>query len=111
MEKCKNIDIWYTPSETLEVQGSYEKVQKICSRDGYTVKESRNGYWVLIKKSKVFIATNKNSNPKNIKGEVLEYYKRSRISKSLVEKFAQDIKKEKVGIYIDEKSDYYIKKL
>lgn len=111
MKECKNINVWYTPSETVELQGTYEKIQKVCKQKGYSVKESRNGYWVLIKKAKVFITTDKDSNPKNIKGEILEYYGKTKISKSLVEKFIQHIEKSKVGVYIDDNCYYYIKKL
>lgn len=109
MKKCKEINLRYVRSDKMEVQGSLERIKKICKREGYEIKESRNGYWVLIKRAKVFITTERDVTPQNIKGDILDHYGKQRISESLVKKFMQDINKEKVCVYLDDRGFYVLK--
>ena len=44
----------YIKSSSIEHQGNRQSIQSYLN-DGYKVKESRNGYWVLYKNAQAFI--------------------------------------------------------
>ncbi len=108
--KCENIFIEYEPSDTIEKQGKRGDIQKYLKK-GYYIKEERNGYWVLVKSSKVIINISNSSGnwTFDIKQDILDFYEKKKISEKLVEKFKQDIKDDKVSIYMDEKGNYDIR--
>ncbi|MBW7474300.1 hypothetical protein K0T92_06055 [Paenibacillus oenotherae] len=111
MEKCSVIYVKYEPSDTIEKQGKRSSIEKYL-KQGYYIKESRNGYWVLVKPVQVNIKISNSSGARtfNVKQDILDHYKKNRISEKLTEKFEEDMQKEKIGIYMDEEGDYEIRK-
>lgn len=99
-ELCLVQKISFLPSQTIERQGTYTTICKYLKK-GYLIQENRNGYWVLIQKSRVLI-TLKNSNgieTLNFKRDILEYYGKKKLTEKQVLKFAQDLEAAKVAIY------------
>ncbi|MDF2502335.1 MAG: hypothetical protein K0Q77_3049 [Anaerosporomusa subterranea] len=111
-EFCAVKTIEYERSNTIEAQGTRQAIGRYL-KEGYLVKEERNGYWILIKKSKVIVTVESSTGTRsvNMKGDILDYYDKKKISEKQVEKFAQDIKKEKVAVCCDANGDCFIKKV
>lgn len=111
MEKCSVNYVKYEPSDTIEIQGKRSSIEKYL-KQGYYIKESRNGYWVLVKPVQVNIKVKNSSGAKifNVKQDILDLYKKDRISEKLTDKFEEDIQKEKIGVYMDADGDYEIRK-
>lgn len=110
IEKATILSIMYAPSDSVEIQGKRRDIQKYIN-SGYYIKEQRNGYWVLVKSAQLNVAV-KNSfltRMFNMKADVCEYYRRTRISKSLIDRFKQDIEEEKVILYMDSEGNYSLK--
>ncbi|MNW32999.1 hypothetical protein D3C74_99530 [compost metagenome] len=111
MEKCSVIYVKYEPSDTIEKQGKMSSNEKYL-KQGYYIKESRNGYWVLVKPVQVNIKISNSSGARtfNIKQDILDLYKKDRISGKLTDRFEEDILMEKISIYMDAEGDYEIRK-
>lgn len=107
MEKAIVLSIQYQPSDSIERQGKRSSIERYL-KDGYHVKEYRNGYWVLVNPAKLYITLRNSygSNTFNIKEEVCNYYSKSRISNSLADRFEMDIKNEKIVMYMDSEGNY-----
>ena len=101
MQEVKFVTASYEASSSLEIQGNRSKVEKYLD-NGYYIRESRNGYWLLVKPAKVYVTLKKdNKNLKiNIKYEICDYYGKSRISKKLYLKFLEDANKENIKFYL-----------
>jgi len=72
MTKVKIQSVQYEKSDTIEMQGTSADTKRYI-RNGYFVKEERNGYWVLNKPSRVLAEILINNKPvlQNIKNEIL----------------------------------------
>lgn len=110
MEKAMVLSIQYQPSDSIERQGKRSDIERYI-KDGYYVKENRNGYWVLVKSAKLYVTLSNSYGSKvfNMKEDVCSYYGKTRISNSLVDRFEMDIKNEKIVIYMDSKGNYSIR--
>lgn len=110
MEKAMVLSIQYQPSDSIERQGKRSDIERYI-KDGYYVKENRNGYWVLVKSAKLYVALSNSYGSKvfNMKDDVCIYYGKTRISNSLADRFEMDIKNEKIVIYMDSKGNYSIR--
>lgn len=108
MEKVTNVVVEYEPSDTIEVQGKRDKIEKYLKR-GYSVKEERNGYWVLIKNAKVWVTLTNSHCTKtfSMKTDILYYYGKQKISTNLVEKFQKDVNDGKITFTMDKKGTSY----
>lgn len=108
MEKVTNVVVEYEPSDTIEVQGKRDKIEKYLKR-GYSVKEERNGYWVLIKKAKVWVTlTNSHCTETfNMKADILDYYGKQKISTNLVAKFQKDVNDGIITFAMDKEGTSY----
>ena len=108
MEKTTNIFVEYIASDSITMQGKRDKVEPYLKK-GYYVKEERNGYWVLLKSAKVLVTlTNSYGTVTfDMKKDILDYYRRKRISMPLLETFQHDIKDGKIIIKMDENCQYY----
>jgi hypothetical protein len=111
-EICAVKAIEYRRSATIETQGTRDAIERYL-KEGYHVKEKRNGYWVLIKKAKVIVTVESSTGTRSVsmKRDILDYYDKKRITEKQVEKFRQDIKKEKVAVCYDANGDCFIKKM
>lgn len=111
-EICAVKAIEYQASDTIETQGKQSTIKRYLEA-GYHVKEERNGYWVLIKKARVIVTLQSSAGTQviNLRRDILDYYGKKRITPKQVEKFVQDIKKEKVAVCCDVNGDYLIKKV
>lgn len=109
-EYCEVKNIEYETSDTIEKQGKRADITKYLKK-GYYVKEERNGYWVLVRPSRVVVTLKSSIGIQgiNMKQEILDYYMKQRISEKQVEKFAKDIDNKKIVICLDESGDYLIK--
>ncbi len=108
MEKVTNVAIAYEPSDTIEVQGKREKIEKYLKK-GYSVKEERNGYWVLIKKVKVWVTLSNTycTRTFNMKTDILDYYGKQKISTNLVGKFQKAVNDGKITFTMDKDGTTY----
>jgi hypothetical protein len=111
MEKGTVLSIIYEPSDTIEMQGKRSDIERY-RKQGYRIKEERNGYWVLVKPAQVNITVSNSSGTRTfkMKQDILDFYRRDKISERLIEKFGEDIKKEKINIYMDAEGNYDIRK-
>lgn len=108
METAKFVSSYYEKSDTIEMQGSRDEIEKYL-KQGYYVKIERNGYRVLVKKARVMVTleNSKCTNSFNMKNEILDYYGKERISKQLVKKFEEDINNNKITFEMNEDGTYY----
>ncbi len=108
MEKVTNVTINYEKSDTIEIQGKREKIEKYLKK-GYSVKEERNGYWVLIKKAEVWVTLSNTycTGKFNMKADILDYYGKQKISTNLVEKFQKDVNDGKITFTMDKDGATY----
>lgn len=110
MEKTKIISIEYEPSDTIERQGKRKDIDKYL-KNGYYIKEDRNGYWVLVKAASLMVTLTNSSCTRtfNMKAEVCDYYGKTRISQSLVDRFRKDIDNGTITIDMDLEGNYSLK--
>lgn len=83
----------YEPSDTIETQGKSSKIDKYLDK-GYKIKEARNGYWVLTKKSNAYATiVDDDGNEKRISigGIVRDYYDCARLTENKVQKFVKEV--------------------
>ena len=102
MEKATVLYITYEGADSIEMQGKRRDIEKYLNA-GYYRKEERNGYWVLVKAAQLNVTINNSSYTMtfNMKANVCNYYGKSRISKSLVDRFKQDIEDGEISIFMD----------
>lgn len=110
MEKAKIISINYEPSDTIEKQGKRKDIEKYL-KDGYYIKEERNGYWVLVKTARLIVTLANSSHTRtfNMKEDICDYYGKKRISQSLVDRFSKDIGNGIISIFLHSQGNYEIK--
>lgn len=101
------IAISYEKSESLEIQGKREEIEKYLDK-GYGVKKKDNGYWLLVKSAQIIVTlSNGNIQKKfNIKEDILNHYGRKRMNKNLLEKFKQDIEAGLISLKLDSNESY-----
>lgn len=111
MEKCSVIYVKYEPSDTIERQGKRSSIEKYLKK-GYYIKEERNGYWLLVKPAQINVKVSNSSGTRtfNMKQDILDYYRRDKISEKLIKKFEEDIQEGKINIYMDAEGNYDIRK-
>lgn len=108
MEKVTNVSVSYEASDRIVIQGKRADIEKYL-RQGYSIQEDRNGFWVLMKPLRL-LATLTNAygtNTFNVKGDVLDYYNRRRISEGLIKTFCDDVRSEKITFEMDENCCLY----
>lgn len=100
--KAKLLSVTYEPSNSVEVQGSYEKTERY-TRKGYYTKISRNGYYLLIKPVRVLVTVGNETIKQtfNFKREICEYYGKTRISFKLLERFQKEAEEGKILFELD----------
>lgn len=108
--EVKFLNLIYQNSDSIEHQGNRDSIQRYLN-NGYYIKESRNGYWVLVKPSKVLVTIGNESKRKtfNMKEDICNYYGRIRISQKLIKTFEEDAKKGKIKFTLDSDGSYTIK--
>lgn len=96
----------YENSDSIELQGTEEDVQKYFKK-GYTVHIHRNGYWVLVKPSKVNVtlSNGKYTGVFDMREDVLDLYTRQRVNRKLVQRFKEDINTGKIKILFEPESE------
>lgn len=96
----------YENSDSIELQGTEEDVQKYFKK-GYTVHIQRNGYWVLVKPSKVKVTLSKGKHTGvfDMREDVLDLYTRQRVNKKLCQRFKEDVNAGKVKIIFEPSSE------
>ena len=89
--KARLLSVTYEPSNSVEVQGSYEKTKRY-TRKGYYIKISRNGYYLLIKPVRVWVTVGNKTIEQtfNLKREICEHYEKTRISSMFLERFQKE---------------------
>lgn len=103
MEKATFVYASFIPSESTTHQGNRNSIQKYLN-DGYYIKESRNGFWVLVKSS-VVLVTLKNSVTQqqfNMKEDILDYYGKQKMTEKLFERFEKDASSGKIQFHMEE---------
>jgi hypothetical protein len=110
MKKATILSIINEPSDSIEKQGKRSDIERYLMA-GYYIKENRNGYWVLVKVAKLHVTLNNSFGTKtyNMKEAICDYYKKGRISEKLADKFKQDVKDEKISLYMNAEGCYFIK--
>lgn len=103
MYKAEKIAIKYVASSTVERQGNRHSIECYLKK-GYLIKDSRNGYWLLVKPAKVFVTAYCGDDgifTHDMKNSILEIYGRSRISIELIDTFKNDFNDGKLSVEAD----------
>lgn len=103
MYKARQLHIGYESSQTVEKQGNRASIDRYL-RQGFYVKVSRNGYWVLVKPAKVNVRVDCGENgiySFNMKDEICNRYGYQRISENLVSKFYSDFSNGLIEVWAD----------
>ena len=86
MNNLEKLNIVYIQSESMTVQGKKEEIYTKYDKEYHIQEQGRgNGNWLLTKPSDVLV------NGKSCRIFVLEYYKKSKLTEKLVNKFKEDI--------------------
>ena len=104
MFKAEQIDVQYVSSSTIEHRENRQSIDRYLHQ-GYFIKISQNGYWVLLKPAQVVVTAYCGENGSftyDMKSEILEKYDRSRISFGLIETFKNDFKNNALLVEADE---------
>lgn len=111
MKKATLVNAIYNHSSTITHQGNRTSIQPYLNK-GYRVKEDRNGYWVLIKPASLTVVLKDSNNIVHsfqMKEDVVQYYKQSKISENLANRFINDAIAGKIKFYMDDTGSYCIK--
>lgn len=111
MKKATFVTATYEESDTITHQGTRNSITRYL-KQGYTIKEARNGYWVLVKPASVYVYLKNSVNITvsfNMKKDILDYYSKTRISINLFNKFVQAASTGKIQFYMDNDNSYYLK--
>lgn len=111
MKKASFVNASYEDSDTITHQGTRSSITRY-QKQGYIVKEERNGYWVLVKPVSIHVYLKNSNNVTvsfNMKQDILAYYGKTRISVNLFNKFVQDALNGKIQFYMDDDNSYYFK--
>ncbi|MDD2376494.1 MAG: hypothetical protein PHD15_04540 [Clostridia bacterium] len=97
----------YEESHTVQMQGKRRDIEKYLKK-GYHVKEERNGYWVLVKDSRVKVTLTNSTITRtfNMKEDIREHYNRTRVTAALIKTFSKDINSGKIVICMDSDGMY-----
>lgn len=81
------MNINYVEGQSMTVQGKKEDIVKRYGKD-WSIKQlgGGNGNWLLTKKSDVLV------DGKSYRDFILDYYGKSKLTKTLYEKFCDDVK-------------------
>lgn len=91
------MNVIYVPSESMEVQGTYESVHKKYGKDWYINEQGGgNGNWLLLKKGKS--KSDVLVDGKSYRNFVLEHYKKDKLTEKLADKFRADLESGKVKL-------------
>lgn len=104
MFKVEQICIRCESSSTIERQGNRLSTY-LYLRQGYFIKVSWNGYWVLVQPAQVIVTAYCGENGSftyDMKDDILEKYGRSKISYGLVETFKNDFSNGSLSVEADE---------
>jgi len=107
MEDTTVTAVNYQESDTIQMQGNRQSIQKYLNT-GYHIKEHRNGFWVLVKGSRVEVTltNSKISKTHNMKEDIRQHYSRSRVTAALVKTFFKDVSSGKIVIRMDSEGMY-----
>lgn len=106
MFKAEYIEVYCQPSDSIERQGTYESISRYLKK-GYSIKISRNGYWILTRPSRVLVTVHCGKNGSfthDMRSGILGHYDRSRITDRLIETFKTDYMKGRLTILADNTS-------
>lgn len=100
--KARLLSVTYEPSNSVEVQDSYEKTKRYTQK-GYYIKISRNGYYLLVKPVRVWVIVGNKTIKQtfNLKREICDYYGKTRISFKLLERFQKEAEEGKILFELD----------
>lgn len=106
--KVNFLNLTYQDSNTIEHQGNRASIDRYL-KDGYYIKERRNGYWVLVKPAKVWVTIGNDSVRRtfNMKEDICNYYGRERISQKLIKTFEEDSISGKIKFTLNSEDDSY----
>jgi hypothetical protein len=107
MENATVTSVNYEESDTIEKQGKRRDIEKYLNK-GYYVKEQRNGYWVLLKASKVEVTLSNSTITRtfNMKEDMRDHYSRTNVTQALVKKFFKDIDSGRITFSMDSEGMY-----
>lgn len=111
MKKATFVTATYEQSDTITHQGTRSSINRYI-KQGYNIKESRNGYWVLTKPASVCVHLKNSDNiifSFDMKSDILNYYGKTKISINLVNKFVSEISSGKIQFYMDDDDSYCFK--
>ena len=103
MEKLSYVSSYFEPSETITHQGTQKSIQKFLDR-GFSIQQERNGFWVLIKKSRawvIFANAAGNHLRFDMRGNIMAHYGKQKLYEATFNKFINDLSKGIVNVYLD----------
>ena len=110
MEKLSYVSSYFEPSETITHQGTRNSIQKYLNR-GFSVQQERNGFWVLIKKSRAWVVFENDAGNKfkfDMRGTIMAHYGKQKLYEATFNKFTNELAKGKIKVYLDEANNYVI---
>ena len=110
MCKAERIYVHYENSQSVTHQGNRASVDPYI-RKGFYIKDSRNGFWVLVKAARVDVTVDCGVNGQytfNMKDDICMHYGKLRISESLTERFKKDFANGIIEVWADQ-TGYAIK--
>jgi hypothetical protein len=104
---CKTGKVLFKKSDNKEEQGKREKIVKYL-KQGYKIKEERNGYWLLTKKAECLVSISFDDETEviNLRRQILDFYSKDRLTQNLCDKFEKELKNGSIGVYL--KDDEYV---
>lgn len=87
------MDIRYVYSDSMSVQGKSNEIYKRYGKE-WNIREqgNGNGNWLLTKKSDILV------DGKSYRNFVLQYYRKSSLTKKLADKFKEDVESGKITL-------------
>lgn len=105
----KFISTTYEASRAIELYGNRSQIDKYL-KQGYQIKEQRNGYWLLVKSVKIMVHVEDKGRvcSYDVKEQVLNHYGRTKFLCSIFEQFRKDAEKERIKFYKDSSGELTI---
>lgn len=103
MYKADQIGMSYEPSQTIEHQGNRASIQRYL-RQGFYVKVSRNGYWVLVRGARVIVTAycgEHGTYAFDMKQAICNYYGQAAISERAAGQFYNDFRMGLLEVWVD----------
>ena len=110
MEELTYICSYFERSATINHQGTRASIQRYL-KDGFSIKQDRNGFWVLTKPSRAWF-TFKNSSGElvrfDMRGKIMLHYGKQKFYEATYKRFVKELSDGTVKVCLDESNNCVI---